>query len=194
MKNIGLNKKLEFFFYITFFLVKKVFKKTSQKYAQRSSRNSTIFTFRYRYTKILNSRFTTTLLAFLAVQRTPMHLYKSKKITYFLFILFNTFFSFAQENLKKDSKLNSKSKSIERGYERNEREIDIAVKYEELAKELSSQKDYVKAEEYQEKSIEIYTKLKAKNELAEALRKLGKIQESMSNKLNTTGVKHDADR
>ena len=70
-----LNQNIKFLFFAdTFFLVKKVSKKTSQKYAPRSSRNSTIFTFRYRYTKILNSRFTPSLLAFLAVQRSPTHL------------------------------------------------------------------------------------------------------------------------
>lgn len=134
-----------------------------------------------------------------------------RKKTLVTILLYLSVCSYAQENFKKDSKLNSKSKSIEKGYETNEREIDIAVKYEDLARELSNQKNFVKAEEYQNKSIEIYTKLNAKNQLAEAQRKLAKIQEvqnkttdaisnygkaskNASNELNTTLNNSDVSR
>lgn len=92
------TNSVEFFFIITFFLVRAIIlwiiepasvkgnqkdntstsSATRQKYALRSSRNSTIFTLRYRSTKILNSRFTPTLLAFLAVPRSPAHLFLPK--------------------------------------------------------------------------------------------------------------------
>lgn len=62
--------------------------------------------------------------------------------------------------------------------------MDIAKKYEDLAKELFNNKEYIKAEEYQQKAISIYRKQKKETDkLANALRTLAKIQEAQ-NKTN----------
>lgn len=81
-----------------------------------------------------------------------------------------------------ESKLKEKSKSLEKGLSRGETELNIAIKYEDLAKELYKTKDYVKAEEYQKKAVDIYLKYKVKKQLADAQRQLAKIQEAQSKK------------
>lgn len=81
-----------------------------------------------------------------------------------------------------ESKLKEKSKSLEKGLSRGETELNIATKYEDLAKELYKTKDFVKAEEYQKKAVDIYLKYKSKKQLADAQRQLAKIQEAQSKK------------
>lgn len=79
------------------------------------------------------------------------------------------------------SKLKEKSGSLEKSLKKGENAISIAIKYEDLAKELFNNKDYVKAEEYQNKAINIYRKQKKeKDKLANALRTLAKIQEAQN--------------
>ena len=95
------------------------------------------------------------------------------------------FFSLTSQNYDKgkSSQLNQKSNSIEQGLKEGENDLVIAVKYEELAKELVKNNELVKAEEYQKKAIELYKKKDLKLQLANSLRGLAKIQEAQ-NKIN----------
>ncbi len=87
--------------------------------------------------------------------------------------------SYSQEG--NTSKLNEKSGSLEKSFKKGESVISIAIKYEDLAKELFNNKEYIKAEEYQNKAINIYRKQKKEKEkLANALRTLAKIQEAQN--------------
>lgn len=99
-------------------------------------------------------------------------------VALFVFAFVNIY---SQENINNESsRVLSKQKSIEKGYEAGDKDLVIASKYEDLAKDLANQSNYIKAEEYENKAVEIYTKLNAKTQLAEALRKLAKIQEAQN--------------
>lgn len=103
------------------------------------------------------------------------------KIVWVVFFVCAFINMYSQENSKNEtSKVLSKQKSIEKGYEAGDNDFVIASKYEDLAKDLANQSNYIKAEEYENKAVEIYTKLNAKTQLAEALRKLAKIQEAQN--------------
>lgn len=78
------------------------------------------------------------------------------------------------------SKLKEKSSSVEKSLKKGESGNDVAKKYEILAKELFDYKDYSKAEEYQQKAVDVYKKNKNKDKLADALRTLAKIQEAQN--------------
>ncbi len=106
---------------------------------------------------------------------------KSEKRGFILIvIMLITISLFSQEDVKTKKKLQTKSKSVESSITNGDNNLVIANKYEDLAKELTSQKDYTKAEEYQKKAIEIYINAHIKKQLAEALRVLAKIQESQN--------------
>jgi two-component system, sensor histidine kinase YesM len=109
----------------------------------------------------------------------------SKKILVLLFVFCAVFISTAQiSNTTNSSKLKQKSSSIESGLKKGESGISIAIKYEDLAKELVKANDYGKAEEYQKKAVELYKKYNQKKELANSLRELAKIQEAQSKTLD----------
>lgn len=98
---------------------------------------------------------------------------------------------FSQEGeQKKSSKLKQKSGSIEKGLKRGDNDLSIAAKYEDLVKELVKNNDLVKAEEYQQKAVDLYKKNKSKDQLANALRSLAKIQEAQ-NKTNDAIQSYD---
>ena len=98
-----------------------------------------------------------------------------------LFFCINGLYSQSYSQEENTSKLNEKSGSLEKSYKNGESAISIAIKYEDLAKELFTNKEYIKAEEYQNKAINIYRKQKKEKEkLATALRTLAKIQEAQN--------------
>lgn len=80
----------------------------------------------------------------------------------------------------KKSKLKDKTSSIEKGLTNDEKDIVIASKYEDLAKELVKNNDLIKAEEYQLKAVDLYKKNDLKKQLTSALRTLAKIQEAQN--------------
>ena len=109
-----------------------------------------------------------------------------KVINYkYLFILlfgFAFFFNVTAQisNSTNNSNLQQKSSSIESGYKKGESDLDIAFKYEDLAKELLKFNDFKKAEEYQKKAVELYKKHNKKKEVTNSLRELAKIQEALN--------------
>jgi two-component system sensor histidine kinase YesM len=80
----------------------------------------------------------------------------------------------------KKSKLKQKSSSVESELKKGDNDLQIALKYEDLAKELIKAKDLIKAEEYQKKAVDLYKKHDWKNELTTALRVLAKLQEAQN--------------
>ena len=97
-----------------------------------------------------------------------------------LFLIFQSQIYAQTNTAESNSSLGKKYKSIEKGYKSGENDEGIATKYEELAKELVKNNELAKAEEYQKKAVEIFTKTKSKKELANALRLLAKIQEAQN--------------
>ncbi|MES2763003.1 MAG: histidine kinase [Bacteroidota bacterium] len=117
----------------------------------------------------------------------------------------------SQTYSKKNSKLKQKSGSVESSLKKGESDLVVANKYEDLAKELVKNNELVKAEEYQKKAVDLYKKNKLKEQLANSLRELAKIQEAQNKttdaiqsydkasqntigELNTTINSSDADR
>ncbi|MDF2453052.1 MAG: regulator of cell autolysis, partial [Bacteroidota bacterium] len=89
--------------------------------------------------------------------------------------------AFSQEKEQDEtSKLKQKSGSVKKSLERGEHDLSIAAGYEDLVKELVKNNDLVKAEEYQQKAVDLYKKNKSKEQLANALRSLAKIQEAQN--------------
>ncbi len=105
------------------------------------------------------------------------------KIAFFLVMLFGFQNVLAQDTLKKKilpTKTNSVSKKaveLKEALSKDESDLQIAQRYEALAKQLSAKGDYAKAEEYLKKAKEIYAKLNKKSEVANVSRNLGKSQE-----------------
>lgn len=62
----------------------------------------------------------------------------------------------------------------------NDDEEQTGKQYEALAKELTAQGEYAKAEEYMKKALQIYTRLNKKDEIAATSRGLARIQESQN--------------
>jgi len=109
----------------------------------------------------------------------------------FLIFLGVNHITFAQtQDVGKKSKLKSKSSSIESGLRKGDNELTIAAKYEDLAQELVINNELVKAEEYQNKAVELYKKNNSKKNLSVALRRLAKIQE-LQNKTNDAIQSYD---
>lgn len=88
---------------------------------------------------------------------------------------------FSQEKEQDEtSKLKQKSGSVKKSLERGEHDLSVAARYEDLVKELVKNNDLIKAEEYQQKAVDLYKKSKSKEQLANALRSLAKIQEAQN--------------
>ncbi|MES2513510.1 MAG: histidine kinase [Bacteroidota bacterium] len=95
------------------------------------------------------------------------------------FFISSTGFSQEREQ-QNNSQLKQKSSSIEKGLKKGENDLSIAAKYEDLVKELVKNNDLTKAEEYQQRAVDLYKKTKSKEQLAIALRTLAKIQEAQN--------------
>lgn len=91
---------------------------------------------------------------------------------------------FAQDSLgKKKGRLpvSKAARSLKISLSADNNELQTAIDYETLAKELTAKNDYAKAEEYLKKALDIYTKLNHQN-AASVSRALAKAQE-MQNKI-----------
>lgn len=108
------------------------------------------------------------------------------KIAIFLVMLFGFQSMMAQDTIKKKilpTKTNSVSKKaveLKEALSKDESDLQIAQRYEALAKQLSAKGDYAKAEEYLKKAKDIYAKLNKNKEVANVSRNIGKIQESQN--------------
>lgn len=108
------------------------------------------------------------------------------KIAVFLVLLFGFQSLMAQDTIKKKilpTKTNSVSKKaveLKEALSKDESDLQIAQRYEALAKQLSAKGDYAKAEEYLKKAKYIYAKLNKKKEVANVSRNIGKSQESQN--------------
>lgn len=108
------------------------------------------------------------------------------KIAIFLVMLFGFQSLMAQDTIKKKilpTKTNSVSKKaveLKDALSKDESDLQIAQRYEALAKQLSAKGDYAKAEEYLKKAKDIYAKLNKKKEVANVSRSIGKSQESQN--------------
>lgn len=105
------------------------------------------------------------------------------KIAIFLVMLFGFQSLMAQDTIKKKilpTKTNSVSKKaveLKDALSKDESDLQIAQRYEALAKQLSAKGDYAKAEEYLKKAKDIYAKLNKKAQVANVSRNIGKSQE-----------------
>lgn len=105
------------------------------------------------------------------------------KIAIFLVMLFGFQSLMAQDTIKKKilpTKTNSVSKKaveLKEALSKDESDLQIAQRYEALAKQLSAKGDYAKAEEYLKKAKDIYAKLNKKAQVANVSRNIGKSQE-----------------
>lgn len=108
------------------------------------------------------------------------------KIAIFLVMLFGFQSLMAQDTIKKKippTKTNSVSKKaveLKEALSKDESDLQIAQRYEALAKQLSAKGDYAKAEEYLKKAKDIYAKLNKNKEVATVSRNIGKTQESQN--------------
>lgn len=108
------------------------------------------------------------------------------KFAVFLVFLFGLQSLMAQDTIKKKilpTKTNSISKKaveLKDALSKDESDLQIAQRYEALAKQLSAKGDYAKAEEYLKKAKDIYAKLNKKTEVANVSRNIGKTQESQN--------------
>lgn len=108
------------------------------------------------------------------------------KIAIFLVMLFGFQSMMAQDTIKKKilpTKTNSVSKKaveLKEALSKDESDLQIAQRYEALAKQLSAKGDYAKAEEYLKKAKDIYAKLNKNKEVANVSRNIGKTQESQN--------------
>jgi len=90
-------------------------------------------------------------------------------------------FAQSKDDRKKVSKQETVKESllqVSESMEKGESDETIAANYEKLAKDLSAQGDYVKAEDYLNRAKRLYEKLKDKEKIAEIDRELGKVQEA----------------
>ncbi|MGZ5191286.1 MAG: hypothetical protein ACXWCZ_09725, partial [Flavisolibacter sp.] len=63
---------------------------------------------------------------------------------------------FSQEKEQDEtSKLKQKSGSVKKSLERGEHDLSVAARYEDLVKELVKNNDLIKAEEYQQKAVDL---------------------------------------
>ncbi|MBC9909009.1 histidine kinase [Chitinophaga varians] len=74
------------------------------------------------------------------------------------------------------SSVSKAARKLKESLSSNENELQTAVNYEALARELTEKSDYVKAEDYLKKALDIYTRLNHENAAA-ASRALAKVQE-----------------
>lgn len=108
------------------------------------------------------------------------------KFAIFLVLLFGFQSLSAQDTIKKKilpTKTNSVSKKaveLKDALSKDESDLQIAQRYEALAKQLSAKGDYAKAEEYLKKAKDIYAKLNKTKEVASVSRSIGKTQESQN--------------
>ena len=108
----------------------------------------------------------------------------------FILVLFGSFCfgetANAQDSLGKKRNFGSVSKAagnLRKSLSANDNDLQTAINYEALAKELIEKNDYAKAEYYLKKAVDIYTRLKHEN-AATASRELAKVQE-VQNKMET---------
>jgi tetratricopeptide (TPR) repeat protein len=102
------------------------------------------------------------------------------KILFGFILLTFPFFSLTAQDEKKSSA------SIQKAAERVSKKLSepapneetLADDYVRLAKELTGKKEYVKAEEYWDKALQLYKKLNLKEKVAEVTRELAKLQEA----------------
>lgn len=120
-------------------------------------------------------------------QHSYLHLLKA-----FLLLLLCSSIGHAQTKTieQEQTNLQKKSSSIESSLKKGESDISIAAKYESLARELVKNNELAKAEEYQQKAVDIYKRNKSKQKLSYALRELAKIQEAQ-NKTNSAIQSYD---
>jgi two-component system sensor histidine kinase YesM len=109
-----------------------------------------------------------------------MSSFLKKGLVFFCFLYFSLAGVSQEREQQNTSKLKLKSGSIEKGLKKGENDLSIAAKYEDLVKELVKNNDLIKAEEYQQKAVDLYKKNKSKEQLANALRALAKIQEAQN--------------
>lgn len=89
----------------------------------------------------------------------------------------------AQDTIKKKilptktSSVSKKAVELKEALSKDESDLQIAQRYEALAKQLSAKGDYAKAEEYLKKAKDIYAKLNKKTQVANVSRNIGKSQE-----------------
>lgn len=105
------------------------------------------------------------------------------KIAIFLVMLLGFQSLMAQDTIKKKilpiktSSVSKKAVELKEALSKDESDLQIAQRYEALAKQLSTKGDYAKAEEYLKKAKDIYAKLNKKTEVANVSRNIGKSQE-----------------
>jgi len=108
------------------------------------------------------------------------------KIAAFLVLLFGFQSLMAQDTIKKkviptkSTSVSKKAVELKEALSKDESDLQIAQRYEALAKQLYAKGDYAKAEEYLKKAKDIYAKRNKKKEVATVSRNIGKSQESQN--------------
>lgn len=97
-------------------------------------------------------------------------------------------------NMNNNNKLNITSSKLIQSISDNKNKVEIAENYYLLSKELSVIGDYIKAEQYMEKAIQIEKGNKKSDKLGEYYRELAKIQEMLKkNELSSENYKNAAE-
>ena len=113
------------------------------------------------------------------------------KIIFQLLLTFNVLNSYSQVDQEKDKeventnsnslKISKKAKKIVSSLE-SENEVETAKNYEEVGNTFVSKNETKKAELYLKKALDIYTKLKMKEDISRVSRTLGKLSEKLEDK------------